>query len=288
MERTAIALASLLFAFGLFHRAVAAEAADADYPAAEEIVARAIARSEAQYDNLAYVRFESRKVSMEASLAADGEVTGSETLAYREYPLEGVLYGELVQKDGRELTDKERRQEEKRRAKFVKEVRKRRAGGRHPQPEEGPGIRFNHELMDRYRLEVTGVETVRGHACWIVAFEPLDGKLPSRTRMDPALNKSTGRLWISREDYGLVRLEFAMREPFRYWGGLLATIHQAEGRLEFDRVAPGTWLPLDFDFGLDLEVLKIKHIRRRITTRWADYQAAKTAGLARTSTGWEW
>jgi len=254
--------------------AVAALLLTTGQPTAEEIVARAIARAESQYEDLAYARFEARQVSTTRSLNAEGATTREETLIYREYPLEGALYDELVEKDGQPLTDKEVRSEEKRREKFIREVRRRRSRGGHPQPEEGPGIRFNHDLMDRYRVELAGTETVRGHECWVIRFEPEVGKLPSRTRMDPALNKSTGRLWISQQDYGLAKLEFAMREPFRYWGGLLATIRQAEGLLEFERFAGGTWLPLGFDFRLDLEVLMVKNIRRYITTEWSEHRLA--------------
>ena len=274
-------LALLLLISGFSLPTLAAEATDDGSLSAEEIVSRAIALSQAQYENLDYARFESRQTSKQESLAANGGVTNSETLIYRQYPLEGVLYDELVQKDGRPLNAKENREEQKRRSKFVKKVRKRRARGIHPQPEEGPGIRFDHELMDRYRVEVTGAEKVRGYDCWLISFEPLKGKLPNRNRMDPALNNSTGNLWISKQDYGLVRFEFVMREPFRYWGGLLATIKQAEGRLEFERVAPETWLQLNFDFRLDVEVLMVKNIRRHITSTWTDYQLAEVTRLER-------
>ena len=243
-------------------------------PSAEVIVSRAIALAESQYEDVAYARFESRQVSITESLNANGETTESATSVYLRRPLEGALYDELVEKDGRPLTDKEQREENQRREKFIEEVRKRRSRGGHPQPTQGPDIRFNHELMDRYRVELTGEETVRGHTSWVINFEPKEGKLPSRTRMDPALNNSTGRLWISQQDHGLVRLEFAMREPFRYWGGLLATLRQAEGLLDFERFDDGTWLPLSFDFKLDLEVLMLKNIRRHIISEWSEHRLA--------------
>lgn len=246
----------------------------AGQPSAEEIVARAIALAESQFEDVAYARFESRQESTTESLNGAGEVTKRETEVRLQYPLEGALFDELIEKDGRPLTEKELRSEEKRRENFIREVQRRRSRGGHPQPREENDMRFNHDLMDRYRVELLGTEFVREHECWVIGFEPRDGKLPSGSRMDPALNKSTGHLWISQDDYGLVRLEFAMREPFRYWGGVLATIRQAEGLLDFDRFANGTWLPLSFDFNIDLEVLMVKDIRRHVSMLWSGYRLA--------------
>jgi len=115
---------------------------------------------------------------------------------------------------------------------------------------------------------------VGGHRCWVITFEPRDADLPVRNRMDRALNQSTGTFWITQDDYGLARLEFALRKPFKYWGGFLAVIRNTDGRLDFSRVEQDVWLPSTFDLSLDLEVLMVKDIRRHIVTEWTDYKRA--------------
>ncbi len=253
---------------------------------AEEIVKQALARSESQYRSLADAAFVSQVVSTTRSLDAANNVTRTDWNRRRQYPLGGVLFEEIVEKNGKPLSEKELRSEEKKKKEFLREVAKRTARGEHPQPEKEPGIRFNHEFVDRYRLKKAGTEMVRAHSCWIIAFEPKDGKLPVRNRMDQALNHSTGRFWISQDDYGLARIEFALRKPFKYWGGFLAVIRNTDGRLDYQRIEPDTWVPADFDLKLDLEILMLKDIRRHITIQWSDYRRAasgsdhtKTAGL---------
>ena len=128
-------------------------------------------------------------------------------------------------------------------------------------------MRLNDDLVSRYRLTLAGTGTLRGHTCWKIDFEPKSGKLPMKKRIDGALNKSTGQFWISQEDYGLVRLEFAMREPYKYWGGFLATINDTDATLEFERVATDLWVPQSFDLGFDIKVLMMASIRRRLVRR---------------------
>lgn len=262
-----ISILSIVFSLGLPQNALIPE-----QPAADEIVKQALARAEAQYQSLVDASFESEVVSTTKSLDGNHNVTKTDWDRSRQYPLSGVLFEEVVEKNGKPLSERELRNEQKRKRDFIREVAKRTARGEHPQPEKEPGIRFNHEFADRYRFRKAGMETVQEHRCWVIAFEPKDGKLPVRNRMDHALNQSTGKFWISRDDCGLVRLEFALRKPFKYWGGFIAVIRNTDGRLDYRRVEPNIWVPADFDLKLDLEVMMVKNIRRHIAINWSGYK----------------
>jgi hypothetical protein len=237
-------------------------------------VDRAAARAEDQYQAGIDAHFESEVISAVASLDGKKKVTGTEVSKLRQYPLQGALYEELIEKDGRRLNPKELRDEAKKKQKFIGEVQKRRDRGEHPQPERGPDVRFNQEFISRYSMEIAGSETLRGHHCWLIEFKPREGKLPVRKRIDRALNQSTGKIWISQDDYGVVRLEFALRKPFKYWGGLVAVIRNTDGILDFERVEPNIWLPVGFDLKLDIKVMLFKNIRKHFTKRWSDYKRA--------------
>jgi hypothetical protein len=68
-----------------------------------------------------------------------------------------------------------------------------------------------------------------------------------------------------------VRVEFEMREPIRYLAGILATVRDTVGRLEFDRIEEDVWFPIDFELALDMRIL-FKNIRRNIKLSWSEYQ----------------
>jgi hypothetical protein len=244
---------------------------------AQQIVGRAVARAEAQYNSQVDAQFESLVSMSMQSLDSSGQATRTELTEYRQYPLNGALYEELIAKDGSALTERERKEEENNRKKFIREIEKRKKRSLHPQPEKRPGIRFGNRLMQRYRFTMVKSEEVDRRPCWVIAFEPRAGDLPVDEIMDHALNQSTGTLWIAQEDYGLARLTFFMSKPFKYWAGLLAVIRNTEGRLDFQRVESNVWMPSSFDLKLDLNVMLLKDIRRLIKKKWTNYARIGTA-----------
>ena len=239
----------------------------------QEIVDRAIERSESQLEANVEAKFESLVLRLVDSVDGEGKVTKTEKTRYSRYPLYGALFEELVEKENRPLTEKEAEEEKKRRNDFIKEVRKRIAEGKSPQPEDARQVRFDSEFMSRYQTRLIGEESLRGHSCWVVYLEPRKGKLPVKRRMDEALNRSTGKLWISQDDFGLVRVEFEMREPIRYLAGLLATLRNTVGQLEFEQIERNIWFPVEFELQLDLRIL-FKNIRRNIAVNWSGYRRA--------------
>ncbi len=270
----------------LIFPALAAVAAFSDGPSTQEIVDRAVARAEKQHRSMVDAQFESGVFMSVQSLDEGGAATKTSASRYRQHPVGGALFEELIEKDGRILNAQERKNEENNKKKFLREVEKRKREGKHPQPLKKPGIQFNAWLMGRYRFKMLRTEEVDRRPCWVIAFEPKEGDLPVKEMMDHALNQSTGALWVVQEDYGLARLDFVMRKPFKYWGGLLAVIRNTEGRLDFHRVEPDVWAPVNFDLKLDLNVMMVKNIRRHITKKWSDYRRVDVSrAFAAESTG---
>ena len=239
-------------------------------PTADEIVDLAVARAEEQRDLGLDQAFEATLESITEQLDGDGRVKETERETYRQYPVEGVIFEELVAREGEPLDEDDAEDEVERREKFAKEVRERRAKGEDPEPEDENRVAFDREFVERYQFELVGEETLDGVDCWVVPLEPKPGKLPERRRIDTALNKSTGTLWISQDDYGLALVEFEMASSVRFWGGILGTLRNTVGRLEFRRYDDTTWVPKLIDIRLDLRIL-FNNIRRRIVREWIEY-----------------
>lgn len=234
------------------------------------IIDMAVARAEEQRTSRADLGFEALVESVTEHLGGDGAIKKAERETYRQYPLEGVVYEELVAKDGEPLDADAARSERERQESFVKRVRERRSAGEDPRGNSENRVDFNEEFVARYDFQIEGEEEVNGHACWVIAMAPRSGDLPVRRRIDHALNNSTGLVWVSQDDYGLVRVEFEMDRSVRFWGGFLGTLRNTVGRLEFTRVAERIWMPTTIDIKLDLRIV-FKSIRRRIVREWADY-----------------
>ena len=228
-----------------------------------------MARAKAQDETKIELQFESRIVSRTDSLDGDGKATETNLEVYRRYPLEGLVYEELVETNGRPLTEDEARKERKKRDTFIREVREKAERGEEYETGDERTVRFDDELMSRYRASVIGTALVDGAPTWVVDFEPREGKLPEHSRMDKALNRSSGRLYIAQRDYGIARIEFQMRRPVKYMWGLLATLRRVDGQLNFERVEENVWLPKSFDLAIDLRIF-IRRTRRHISREWAE------------------
>lgn len=259
--------ASIIFAVALCLNGAAAEELTSS-----EIVARAVERQEKQDDSPLARSYTVELVSTREKLDGDGATTETVVSRYRRYPLAGGVYDELIQKDGKPLDEAEKKKEADKKAKYIREQKAKAGSGEARDGEDdGAGPKFDKELTRRYRSELAGEETVRGHSCWIVRFWPRAGDLPNNKRIDAALNKSSGRLWISQEDYGLARVEFHLDEPVKFWGGLLGNLRGTDGRVELGRTEEGAWFPIRFDLRLDLRVL-VRNIRQKVHIDWDEYQ----------------
>ena len=250
---------------------IRSDTAVAEHLSAGAIIERAIERAQLQDETGVELEFESLILTTVDSFNGDGKVTKTETTLHKRYALEGVLYEELVERNGQPLTDEEIRDVHKEREKFAREVRERARRGEEIETNDERDVRFDRDLFDRFQASVTGVEDIRGESAWVLFFEPRPGKLPEHTRMDKALNRSSGRLYIAQRDYGVMRIEFEMQEPMRYLWGLIATLKSAMGRLDFARVESDIWLPHTFDLEIDLRIF-FRNRHQQVMREWVDRQ----------------
>ncbi len=238
--------------------------------------AHAVERAQRQRESDADLAFESTFESVVENLDGDLQVEKTELETYRQYSLEGVIYEELIARDGEPLTEDDTRDELERKEDLAQDVRERLEKGEDPEPEDDNRVEFNDDFVSRFQFTVESEEIVNGHRCWVLYLEPREGDLPVRRNMDRALNKSTGRIWIAKDDYGVAQVEFEMAESVRIWGGLLGTLRNTTGRLEDTRVASDIWLPGSMDIHIDLRIL-FRNVRRRFVREWGEYVPAPVA-----------
>jgi len=217
-------------------------------PAVGDIMDRALAHSEWQREERFEHRLLARQVIIEKKLDDDKNATETSTKIYRIYPVDGHSFDDLIERNGEPVSEEER---EDRKKSFREEIAK--------PPEERDkdetDIRFNRELMSRYQAKLAGKEKIKGRMAWVIRFWPKEGKLPVNRRIDHALNNSRGRVWVDDEDYGILRVEFELIKPVKFWGGILGVIREVEGHLETHRFEEGVYLPKSFEIYLEGRIL---------------------------------
>ena len=199
-----------------------------------------------------------------------GEVTEEDHGDYEVVPIEGVPFERRLTVNDRPLSDEERGWEDEREAEFREELRRSREGGDEPEREE-EDIVFNEELVARYTFTLEGEEQLRNRASYRVSFRPRAGHLPVRRRIDHALNKARGTVWIDRETHEAARIEFELIDKVRLWWGLLGTLSRARGSLDRGPVLDETWAMIQFETYTDTRVV-FKPTRRAELRQWRDFE----------------
>lgn len=272
LKRTA---AAGLFAAACLAAGAAAQSIELapEAPSVAEIIDRAVEADRRAREHLIEARYRFRHVNVTEKLDGKNRVEKTERHVYRVYPRDGEPHYELVETMGRKATERDIVKEDKIRRRLRDEI--------NSDPDfKGSGSRgfaFTHNLIDRYTAKLLGREQVNGRPSYMLGFRPKSGNLPVHRRIDRALNKAFGRIWVDAEDFGLSRVEFSLLEPMRVWGGLIASITRLEGRMELRRLAAGSWHPERMRLRLDGRML-FSSLNRRMLLEWTEFQPVKDEG----------
>lgn len=255
---------SLLWAgLGLVVPAAAAPGPDLD-----ALLRRALERSQWYEDQQVELRYAFELERISEKLDKHGVVAEREELLYHVEPVPaGAQVERLVRRDGRELSDSEAREEERRTA----ELRRDLASGKERRGRQQERVIFNEKLVAKYQFTLRGREQVGDREALRIDFRPRSGKLPVENRMDLALNKAEGAIWVDEGSAEIVKVSFELKEKIPIWWGLLGNVSSAKGSIERSEVEPGIWMPRRFEIYLNGRIL-FSSLHRQERIVWNNFR----------------
>ena len=265
--RAALSAAALLCATAAGVSA-ATPATDVD---ARAIVLEALERAARNVEEGVELRYRSLMTRETRRYDGNGRVEETVNGDYEVVPIDGARYERRLAVDGRPLNAPEQEAERRREADF-REAR-RRAREADDEDEDEPDedeIVFDEALLARYDVAFEAEEVFRGRPSYRISFEPRPGSLPVRRRIDHALNKARGQIWIDKETHEAARVEFELIDRVRLWWGILGNIMQARGSLDRGPVLGDLWGYLQLETYSDVRVL-VSRRRRADIRRWYDH-----------------
>ncbi|MDI1242794.1 MAG: hypothetical protein PSX80_12835 [bacterium] len=213
-------------------------------------------------DSYSYVQKSTKR-----ELGKDGILreTESETRQLSFY--KGYRIARVTEKNGKPLSEKNQRDEDKSAEKRVEEIEKIIAKREKaelkngPPREDGPRVSIA-ELLRASNLVNPRRERFRGRDVIVFDFEPnpsFDYK--NAKSMLKFFGKTAGVMWIDEEDKQVARLEAYLADSFNIGGGVLAKLRKgASFVLEQQRINDEIWLPSIADINLSVRVLLVKGI----------------------------
>jgi hypothetical protein len=208
-------------------------------PEAQTILDRALERAQWARERDVEARFRHVKSERKRTFNKDGEITDEETRVYAVAPHRGVPYPKLVIKKGALTSGADLVTEQRQWERFLEEVDDPAA----QIDEDELEVSFNDELVARYSATLSGIREWRDRQSYVFEFEPKPGKLPVRRRIDHALNRSRGQIWID----------------------------QATGHFTRQPIADDAWLSTELDVHLEARVL-FRTTRRAELTEWREFR----------------
>lgn len=230
-------------------------------PTFAQLASNVVARSKWERTQNTTAQFTFGKTRALEEFDSKGKLEDSKRSRQVWFPINGVPFARLVEKNGKPLTDKERKAEDDREA----AMRAGKKPARSPEAtKRDKEWQFTDEMLARYTFKVTGQEAVRGRPTWVVEFAPRSKDLPVKNVTDRVANKVAGNVWVDAEDWELARMKFWLTEEVTLIGGIVGVLRKFEMTLDRARVDDGAWLPTTIDFdmaGRELLINKRIHYR---------------------------
>ena len=242
----------------------------ADSENARTLVVKALKQAKWNEEQRFPSRFRSLMTRTMRRFDSDGEITEEDIGDYEVVPIDGAPYERRLTVNGRPLSQEEQEGELGREAEFREELRKQREYPKDQESDEDNRLVFNEELIERYEFILESTETFRGRRSYRISFRPRPGNLPVRRRIDYALNKAKGLIWLDCETLEAARIEFELIEKVRLWWGVFGNIANARGSLDRGPVLRNIWSQLQLETYTDIRVL-LSRTRRAEIRRWHSY-----------------
>lgn len=211
----------------------------------KEIIRRALEADQADFQlarNYTFERREEIKV-----MNKQGGLKKHEINTYDIMFLYGQPWSRHIGEDDKPLSDRETKKESDKLDKLIAErenesqkEREKRLAEQEKERQEGRA--FVQDIINAYDFRLVGDDHVDGIDAYVLDAVPRADFRPTRPHAD-VLSKLRGQLWISKSDYGCVRLRAETLDTIS-WGFFLLRVHKgAQFQLDQTRVNDEVWLP---------------------------------------------
>jgi hypothetical protein len=253
-------------------------------PAASPVDARALMKDALQHmlaDERASADYLWTRRSDKTEFNSDGSVRAKVGTVMRREVVEGIIFGRLVERNGKPLDDIERERNEAALRKRMGELKsmsphqreKLRDEARKKQEEEDAWLAEAPEALD---FKLIGDEVVGGRPAYVVELSPRPGYKPSNMKAR-AFEKLRGKAWIDKADVEVAKCDIDFFDTVSVGFGVMARIEKGTRvYLQRARVADHVWMPELQRIRIDGRFLLFKSMNEEIVSGYWGYAHKST------------
>jgi hypothetical protein len=249
---------------------------------AAEIVRRSIATEDRTIEFSRNYGYEQRQEIRETDSNGSLRKTGSDT--YEILILEGSPFRRHTAHDDKPLSKSEGAKEDEKYRHAAEDRRKETAEQRQARIGDWDRRRRRQrepyrQVPDAFNLKVAGEETINSIPAWVIEATPKPGFKPSSnaTRFFP---KVKGRIWISKADYQVLKLDVESLDTISFGGFLVRMAKGSHIVIDAEHVNNEVWLPTRAVLRGSVRIALIKVIRGEVIFTFGKYKKAAPATSA--------
>jgi hypothetical protein len=227
----------------------------ADEPGVRQIVEASIAATQESWQRRLQYTFMTR--DEDRRLDSEGRVKSEDVHVSRVILIDGIPFEQLVERNGRSPSAQEERKQKERFEKLRRETAKQRAERLRKEEEDSTSL--VREVPKAFDFQLAGEDVVNGTRAYVLNATPHAGYQP-RGKYGGILSKLKARLWVDKQDFGLVRANGQVIEPFSLGLFLVRLLPGSRITMEQTRVEDGNWVPEHVEIRAAAKIFFVKSL----------------------------
>jgi hypothetical protein len=188
----------------------------------------------------------------------------------------GVPFEQLVEHNGLPPSRAEQRKQADQLNKLKRETREERVARLRQEEEDNTAL--IREVPRAFDFELIGEAVVDGRPAYVLQATPHAG-YHARGKYGEMFPKVKGKLWVDKEDFGWVKADGQVIQPFSIGLFLARVLPGSHITMEQTRVGDGIWMPQHVEIRAAAKILFIKSLIIDKVLTYSGYRPAQT-GIA--------
>ena len=198
-----------------------------------------------------------------------GHVKSEDVDVSRTILVNGIPFEQLVERNGQPPSAEEERKQTRKIDKLKRETPEQRAERLRREEEESTSL--VREVPKAFDFQTRGRGVVNGRPAWVLQATPHPG-YQAQGKYGKMFSKVAGKLWVDRQDFGWIKVDAQVIEPFSIGLFLARVLRGSHITMEQTRIDDGIWMPEHVEVRAAAKIFFVKSLVIDRVLTWSEYR----------------
>lgn len=201
-----------------------------------------------------------------------GHVQSTAVDVSRTILVNGVQFEQLVERNGRPPSAEEEERQREKLGKLERETPAHRA--ERLRTVAGENAALFRDVARAFDFQLTGEDVINGRPAYVLQATPRSD-YHGQGKYSNMLSRVMGRLWVDKQDFGWVKIEGQVMQPFSMGLFLVRVLGGAHITMQQTRIGGGFWMPERVDVRAAARIFFLKELLIDRTVTYSEYKPAQ-------------